>query len=482
MIRLELTAGDTDRCFHIQSGDLMADPAANAAANGFDARIILPCGLQAFLELYDCAGQLRMQGVRYQSGSSTWTSTAPSSGPPCFGKWSWFLALRNISAIALDHFEPLTAILELNAAVCPIPDEKTDDIGSAEALDVSGTDLPLPSDDPDGFFWLAGDLHQHSTRSDGVLDPDELFRLNRTRGHSFMALTDHQCFHSEQRVRGMVVLSGLEVTTPVGHLNCLGLGEWPGMLRDGAAADDFAGCAWFGRQVPIWRQRGALLVLNHPCFSPWQWRCGGLDPPWFDALEILCDPGHPGSAAASEAALDLWNRLLDRSWRVLGVGGSDFHDRPGDPGWPTTFVGGTERSPSGADLLSAIRTGRMAVGCSFRPELRLVFRKGHRTLSWQPLIHRHPGIGPDGRDSLAPGQNSLAPVHCALVIQGREADCRVIDPAQKSFPWFSLPVFPFLADGSGKPGEEAWVRLDCRDGKGHLIGFTNPVRISTRGT
>ena len=41
-----------------------------------------------------------------------------------------------------------------------------------------------------GRFWR-GNLHTHSTRSDGVLDPAEVCRRYKAEGYDFLALTDH---------------------------------------------------------------------------------------------------------------------------------------------------------------------------------------------------------------------------------------------------------------------------------------------------
>ena len=41
-----------------------------------------------------------------------------------------------------------------------------------------------------GRFWR-GNLHTHSTRSDGILAPDEVCLRYRAEGYDFMALTDH---------------------------------------------------------------------------------------------------------------------------------------------------------------------------------------------------------------------------------------------------------------------------------------------------
>jgi histidinol phosphatase-like PHP family hydrolase len=41
-----------------------------------------------------------------------------------------------------------------------------------------------------GRFWR-GNIHTHSTRSDGVLAPEEVCRRYRAEGYDFLALTDH---------------------------------------------------------------------------------------------------------------------------------------------------------------------------------------------------------------------------------------------------------------------------------------------------
>jgi hypothetical protein len=47
----------------------------------------------------------------------------------------------------------------------------------------------LPFDQPGRFY--RGNLHTHSTRSDGTLDPAEVARLYREHGYDFLAITDH---------------------------------------------------------------------------------------------------------------------------------------------------------------------------------------------------------------------------------------------------------------------------------------------------
>jgi hypothetical protein len=48
----------------------------------------------------------------------------------------------------------------------------------------------LPAFSAPGRFWR-GNLHTHSTRSDGVVKPEEVCRRYRDEGYDFLALTDH---------------------------------------------------------------------------------------------------------------------------------------------------------------------------------------------------------------------------------------------------------------------------------------------------
>ena len=42
--------------------------------------------------------------------------------------------------------------------------------------------------------WYKGNLHGHSTRSDGIRSPEELKEIYKESGYSFVALTDHDIY------------------------------------------------------------------------------------------------------------------------------------------------------------------------------------------------------------------------------------------------------------------------------------------------
>lgn len=59
--------------------------------------------------------------------------------------------------------------------------------------------------------FLKGNLHMHTTASDGRLSPTQAMDLYRSKGYDFIALTDHLVASPEQMHDGMLVLSGVEL-------------------------------------------------------------------------------------------------------------------------------------------------------------------------------------------------------------------------------------------------------------------------------
>ena len=49
-----------------------------------------------------------------------------------------------------------------------------------------------------GKIWYKGNLHTHTTNSDGAYTPEETIALYKSKGYDFLALTDHW-FHGEGR-------------------------------------------------------------------------------------------------------------------------------------------------------------------------------------------------------------------------------------------------------------------------------------------
>lgn len=61
-----------------------------------------------------------------------------------------------------------------------------------------------------GRRFYKGNLHTHTTNSDGRRTPEEVMREYRDNGYDFLALTDHWKVGSERRFGDMLVLPGVE--------------------------------------------------------------------------------------------------------------------------------------------------------------------------------------------------------------------------------------------------------------------------------
>lgn len=80
--------------------------------------------------------------------------------------------------------------------------------------------LESPCHDGSGTMWLRGNLHTHTTRSDGGLDPQATIRRYAGQGYDFLALSDHDTLADYTRLDpcGMILIPANEISHPGGHL------------------------------------------------------------------------------------------------------------------------------------------------------------------------------------------------------------------------------------------------------------------------
>ncbi|OGF52584.1 MAG: hypothetical protein A2497_00505 [Candidatus Firestonebacteria bacterium RifOxyC12_full_39_7] len=57
-------------------------------------------------------------------------------------------------------------------------------------------------------LWLKGNLHLHSTLSDGLKSPEELFKLYKAAGYDFLSLTDHWKLYPAGEEKGLLLIPG----------------------------------------------------------------------------------------------------------------------------------------------------------------------------------------------------------------------------------------------------------------------------------
>ena len=120
--------------------------------------------------------------------------------------------------------------------------------------------------DQSGKKWWKGNLHTHTTVSDGAKDPQEVLQLYRQAGYDFLALTDHWKPSDTVEEKDFLLLSGCEynvgesdVRWGVYHLVGIGFTQLPQLtfapyLEPQTIIDEVHRC-------------GGLVNLAHPAWS-----------------------------------------------------------------------------------------------------------------------------------------------------------------------------------------------------------------------
>lgn len=116
--------------------------------------------------------------------------------------------------------------------------------------------------------YFKGNLHMHTTRSDGRRSPEDAISLYRDHGYDFVALTDHYVYGAEQTADrgGTLVISGAEydhgteVLGGVYHIVGLGMERDPGLSREPQKPEPQV-------MIDAIHAAGGLAVLAHPAWS-----------------------------------------------------------------------------------------------------------------------------------------------------------------------------------------------------------------------
>ena len=197
-----------------------------------------------------------------------------------------------------------------------------------------------------------GDVHTHTTASDGALTSEELVALCRKQRLDYVFVTDHNnCAENFNlpHPEDMTVIPGMEWTHYKGHASLLGV-ERP--LSSFFCVNTPEQAAALLAEA---RAAGAMIVVNHPFCAPecgWAW---GMERTPFDAVEAW--NGALMHENENTACLSWWHAQLLAGRRIPVIGGSDFH-RTGPlslPGVPCTCLYAPSRDPE--DLMAALRQG-----------------------------------------------------------------------------------------------------------------------------
>jgi len=213
-----------------------------------------------------------------------------------------------------------------------------------------------------------GNVHTHTTLSDGGSSPEQTIAWYRSHGYQFLALTDHNQLSRPARYAslqepGFVLISGEEITmTGRGrqvHVNGL-------CIKNRIPGGNFASAAAaLSNGISAVRHQGGVALVNHPNFD---WALSPADvSDARDASLLEIASGHPYVHTAGDADHPsheaLWDIALGTGADFMGVGVDDEHhidvssDPPATPGraWISTFGDVTD----GAAICSAMAQGQL---------------------------------------------------------------------------------------------------------------------------
>ena len=203
----------------------------------------------------------------------------------------------------------------------------------------------------EGGRWLVGNLHTHTTASDGQRDHQAVIDDYAGRGYGFLMISDHDIYtalddYQQYDFQGMIALAGNEITANGSHMLHVGAVDWVEPHADRQRVIDEVNATG-----------GGLILFNHPnwhanfnhCPQELLERCEG-----YAGLEIY--NGVISRLKGSPYATNRWDMLLTQGRRVWGFANDDSHVAIGDVGlgWNVAYV--TEETADG--VVEALRAGR----------------------------------------------------------------------------------------------------------------------------
>jgi hypothetical protein len=206
-----------------------------------------------------------------------------------------------------------------------------------------------PYEELTGGEWLRGNLHTHTTRSDGSRDVQTVLNDYAERGYDFLSLSDHDIYTSAEYYeqwdgRGIILIPGNEITRNGPHMLHVHADRFVEPLADRQAAID-----------AVTSGQG-FVIVNHP-----DWQSGFNHCPienlraWKGYAGIEIYNGVICRLDGSPYALRKWETLLTEGRRVWGYANDDSHSAVDVAlGWNVVYA--RERTPSA--VVEALRTGR----------------------------------------------------------------------------------------------------------------------------
>ena len=230
----------------------------------------------------------------------------------------------------------------------------------------------------DGKPFFKGNLHCHSTLSDGCATPEKVIATYREHGYDFLALTDHRRVSPPSHVdHGMLLLSGIELdynlASEVVHIIGVGVSQ--------AVEEGYQKHLDPQHGIDLIRRNGGRAILAHPAWS-------------LNTMSTLLSLNNVTAAEIYNATSTYpWNCDRADSSAILDVtathgklynvvAADDAHNYDGDACVGCAIVQAEELSEPA--FLAALDAGRFYASCGPRFE-QLTLENGYLSVACSPV-------------------------------------------------------------------------------------------------
>lgn len=313
--------------------------------------------------------------------------------------------------------------------------------------------------------WYRGNLHAHTTHSDGRWDIPDLVQYALDEGHDFVALTDHNTVSGLSALgtitAGRIIpIYGSEITTTAGHALALGTRDY---FEWRIGTPEAPGIADVYRRVT---DSGALFVIAHPndpgdpACTGCHWEYEEMKPGSARLVEIW----NEGWSTSNEQSLASAYSWLNEGYRIVMTAGADIHDDPRTDASGSNSLGLNAvyaEAPTERAILNAIAGGRSYMTSG--PVLLLTSSAGsefgNRFMTGDTI--------PAGCDIYIHVDTAATDIddYIRLIRNGDEISRRCVD--EKSI----RPCHTTAPAGS-------WFNAELRDSKGTLKAVTNAIFVA----
>ncbi len=256
--------------------------------------------------------------------------------------------------------------------------------------------------------WFKGNIHAHTTVSDGTVDPEKQAADYRAMGYDFLSLTDHNVMltHSHLSSEDFLMLPGWERDIPLEEkVKCIHVvGLFPADTPDDAEVSRPKGDpAQMSMQdlLDQMRTENAFTVIAHPLWSrmePEEVRALNS----FDAIEVF-NTGTERLCHAGRADV-YWDMLLREGKRVYAIACDDTHGKTAKSDRFGGWVMVNAKSLTQEAILDALRKGNFYASCG--PEIHEAYiEDGELHVSCSPCSEIHVvSYPPRGKAHYADGE------------------------------------------------------------------------------